>query len=664
MRISGLLSFSSVLLFILSAGTVYGISFKDIYNKFKTEPKIFERVCLNPENYSLDQQRMVEKVLHEVRGNDTSESDCNKLWKKAKILKKLDFSDFNIRDISVLQNFKKLEELVLKNNYISDLSPLNHLRTLRILDVSDNCLRDLSFIDAKKIESLDIRQNLIPPADVKILADKMNPGQIISMEPQYEEKLHCGIMEGQSSAKTHQPSGSDPSYSSSGNLSEQTSSGRRTLPENPDSWNEERVHRTDDVEESSVSSGVDESEKELSSSPVIDSLLQQLRHQGVKLTDVIMLEDIQNSKDLFAALEGLGLSGCTEDTVIQSLFTFSGLLEDLAFNEGGAPIRPFENIGKVSVNDALKKYKLNRRILHHRSDTKSFSHLLKELDLDGGFDPDFYVKFYHLMTGSASVLRMAVYPGGDEGRGLAHKKSDLIQLLASVKRYENGSAAARQLSRTVVAGEPERFTSEGQSDNWFAELQYKLYILYQNYGWLSQDKKATLISYLLHGGRNCSDAKWNAIRDAFNAYCPEAANALKEQAGSPQLQRDVDDVIIRNVNSLKRDYLGRYLNSYVDSRPRYKDEACTYYNTTWDALAPTLGLGSVGSRYSTFLMTEAVRNFDPEFYQMMTPSLVYKATSDELGSLLKRHYLGVLSQLIPDQDYLILALLRYYQVIY
>ncbi|WP_143019010.1 leucine-rich repeat domain-containing protein [Chryseobacterium taihuense] len=68
------------------------------------------------------------------------------------IVTNLDLTQKNITDISGIEDFKNLKELILNRNYIQDFSPVNKLEKLEILGISQN--QNPPTIDLSKIKNL------------------------------------------------------------------------------------------------------------------------------------------------------------------------------------------------------------------------------------------------------------------------------------------------------------------------------------------------------------------------------------------------------------------------------------------------------------------------------------------------------------------------------
>ena len=621
------------------------ISYANLKSFFSLAPrpeKIFERICKNKEEFPLDQQIIVEKILYDAKITVNKPEECYPAWKKVKALRKLDLSNFNISSADALQDFKLLKELDLSNNYIRDISSLKKMRKLKSLDLENNCIDDARELKNLRLSFLNLNDNMMDEDRQELFKDVAYPGMNLIMARQQQYKPNCSWQVGAARKQYADPAPiQDAGHLKDPELEERSSSVEEPQPQ--------------DHENSSSSSSSQDS-------PIIDELLQKLKEYNLNLVDVIMLEEINDSKALFDAFSNLGLTNLNQDTVIQSLFTFIGLLEDLEDSIPSRRISPFKEYGSSDLpTNILKQYRFNPNMLQYWSQTISYKQRLSELQKSGQYKNNFYADLY--LKISSQVLHAAVYPNGED-RSVEYKKSDLILMLASIKKESNGSADQRSLSWTLRAIEREPFTTRGQPDTWFEELQYKLYKLYEKYDSLPYDKQVLLVSYLLHGGRHCSDAKWNAINGAFISFCPDEAKKIQESNNSGGSFREVDDSIIKHLNVLKAEMLTKYINGYIEKRSEYREENCTYFNTTWDHLAPQIGLNTVGSRYSAYLIPNADSDFPQKYHDMFTPQMLYKAASEDLLRIIKKNYLGPMSQLIPNQEFLVIGLLRYYEAIY
>ena len=600
----------------------------------KSRPtKIFERICKDKEDFPIDQQLIVEKILGDAKITINNPEDCYPAWKQVKTLKKIDLSGFNLSSIEALQDFKLLKELDLSNNYIKDTSSLKNMKKLRNLNLSNNCIDDASAISHLRLNFLNLNDNIIFANKLSTFKEASHPSLNLVISHQQQYKPNCSLQ----------------------------FEGKEFI----DSANNLKVDHDNLDDKTSASTHAEQMSQKsiaLPGSSIIDELLAKLKEYQVKLVDVIMLEEINDSTALFEAFSNLGLTNINQDTVIQSLFTFVGLLEDLEDSVPSLRISPFKDYHDSDVPlTILKQYQFNPSLLQYWSQTQSFKQRLEELKKSNSFKENFYADFYQKI--SKNVITAAVYPNGED-RSLEYKKSDLVLMLASIKNENNGTADQRSLSWNIKAIEREPFTTRGQPDTWFEELQYKLFKLYEKYDELPFDKQVLLISYLLHGGRHCSDAKWNAINGAFVAFCPDEAKLVQESNISGGSFREVNDAILKHINILKAEMLTKFINGYIEERSEYREETCTYFNTTWDHLAPNIGLNTVGSRYSAYLIQNASNDFPQKYYDLFTPQMLYKAASEDLLKIIKKSYLGPLSQLISNQEFLVISLFRYYQAIY
>lgn len=615
----------------------------NVLPKFFNAPrqvKLFEKICKNKEKFAIDQQLIVEKILYDEKINVTSPEECYSAWKKVKFLKKLDLSNYNLRSIEVLKDFKRLRDLNLSNNYINDISRLKSMSKLKHLDLSDNCIQDASSLILLRLKVLNLDNNLLSTDNQSLLRESNLSSTDLSFGNQLSHKQNC------SSLSANGIKGLVPSANSNQEID---------ISENSDSINLFEKENKESFDKNSTETEMD------FTSPIIDELLSKLKEHQVNMIDVVMLDEINNKTNLKHALDNLGLTNISQDNVITSLFTLVGLLEDLADSNPNRKIYPFKDYQQSDLpKNILKKYQFNPEVLEYHSETVSFDQRLQDLNRSDSYEKGFYEKFYRKI--SDKVLQEAVYPNEEE-RTLEQKKSDIILMLASIKNENNGTPDQRSLAWNIKAIEHEPFTTKGQPDSWFAELQYKLYQLYLVYDSLPQDNQVLLISYFLHGGRHCSDAKWSSIDGAFRCFCSKSVkqNKQKNQLGG---FRKLDDTLLKHIDQIKAQMLSKFINQYIEEKPDYIEETCSHFNTTWDHLAPQVGLNTIGSRYSAYLLKQATSDFPHKYYEMFTPQIVYKNTSEDLLKIVKKNYLGPLSQLIPNLEFLVIGLLRYYGAIY
>ncbi|MFK7824863.1 MAG: hypothetical protein AB8G05_11945 [Oligoflexales bacterium] len=630
-----------IILALASSRISYATDWRSIFALNSRPAKIFERICKDKEEFPIDQQLIVEKILGDAKITISSPEDCYPAWKKVKILKNLNLSELNLSSIEVLRDFKLLKELDLSNNYIHDASPLKNMKKLKSLDLSNNCLSDTNSFSHLKLKFLNLNDNIIDPNTQKIFTEVTNASLNLNISNQHPNKANC-------SRQNDLPNENFPGPAKD-LIDAKPKDDEHTLASS-------YVEDIKLIQEQSVSS------EYMADPNIIDELLLKLREYQVALVDVIMLEEITDSISLFEAFSNLGLTNINQDTVIQSLFTFLGLLEDLENSIPNLRISPFRDYHSSDLPlNILKQYRFNPSLLQYSSQTTPYKQRLQELKNTSYYKENYYADFYRKIT--KKVFEEAVYPNGED-RILEYKKSDLILLLASIKNENCGSADQRSLSWNLKAIEREPFTTRGQPDTWFEELQYKLFKLYEKYDDLPYDKQVLLLSYLLHGGRHCSDAKWNAINGAFMSFCPDAAREIQESHIAGGSFRQVNNAILNHLNILKTEMLTKFINTYIEEKSEYREETCTYFNTTWDQLAPQIGLNTLGSRYSAYLIRQASADFPQKYYDLFTPQMLYKAASEDLLRIIRKSYLGPLSQLIPNQEFLLISLFRYYEAIY
>ena len=88
-------------------------------------------------------------------------------------LEELDLSHNKISDVSELSDLKHLRILHLEGNEISDVEPLGSLKTLTLLDLEGNQVSNIYTLkDLTRLTVFDIRNNLV--SDISVVSDMRN----------------------------------------------------------------------------------------------------------------------------------------------------------------------------------------------------------------------------------------------------------------------------------------------------------------------------------------------------------------------------------------------------------------------------------------------------------------------------------------------------------
>jgi hypothetical protein len=392
----------------------------------------------------------------------------------------------------------------------------------------------------------------------------------------------------------------------------------------------------------------------LSSAMDYASLLARIKHGGITFTSVISLEEISNEAELKEAFADLGIVNMSDSDYRHYLYQISFLLEEL--NDTRRLWRPRNH---AAHGEGLH---LNHVTFRRKVAGCSFSQRISELRNAGKFNDSFYLEFYSRIIADPTMLDQASYPDATKATR-AQKIDHLIFILAGIKQDNTGSSTRRVLDAKlgISASQREFYSSNGQSGEWYQELRFKLFALYQRYPLLSKEQQRELIGYLLHGGAHCNDAKWQAITSAFKRFCPEDARVLDEERGGEKSGTNLQSLLRSSLAKLRIDALTNYINSHIDKRRRHS-EYCSVFNATWDKLAPKLGLTPIGSIYD-MADHAALMHFDA-FYKQFTPALLHKTVAPEVREFLRKNYFGPFMQLVPDVDALVEKALRFYEYLY
>jgi hypothetical protein len=109
---------------------------RDFFSDYSPSSGSFQDLCLNPnlsQAYTLD----VLKKMFNI-------SDCLELESKLGAITNINLDATYIHDISVLESFKQLERISIRDNLIQSIEPLRDFKDLRFLDISYNLIRDFS----------------------------------------------------------------------------------------------------------------------------------------------------------------------------------------------------------------------------------------------------------------------------------------------------------------------------------------------------------------------------------------------------------------------------------------------------------------------------------------------------------------------------------------
>jgi uncharacterized repeat protein (TIGR02543 family) len=108
--------------------------------------------------------------LEKINFNSISDLPLIVLNLNHNIAKEDDNSCIRLSDISLIGQFKQLEELYLRENSIEDISPLSNLNNLEILDLRENLTSDISPLkNLTSLKELNLRENNV--ADISVLAE-------------------------------------------------------------------------------------------------------------------------------------------------------------------------------------------------------------------------------------------------------------------------------------------------------------------------------------------------------------------------------------------------------------------------------------------------------------------------------------------------------------
>jgi hypothetical protein len=614
---------------------------------YSAQAKKFMALCNNEIPQSSDSKKIIAELMHNV-----GDTRCETAWESLKGVDVFDFHGLDLRDISTLSVIKHAKKIDLRHNLISDLSPLNGIENLEILLLDDNCLRSVgSLTSTGKLSSISLTDNRLGLLEIQYFITTFGYHLSYATNIQNPQKARCSAPSSLPTITQNPPR--EPVLNRSTSLTRLP-----PLPTPRVAWGGGR--RLDSGSTSSQAPmqhipPLGTSIQKLSPdalNTLVSEQLKKIKRHGVAFTSVISLEEVNDFPQLKTALEEVGLTNLPDDDYLRYLYQIGSLLDEIAEENPTAR----EPQRRMSAS-----HQLNFRWLQQKSQGRSYSQRLAELKTKRVYDDDFFIKFYTMLTKNQNLLASTPYPA-EENFSLAHKYNDLVLILAAVKQEGTGSSEHRILSRSVFAQSAETYDSSGQRLEWYEELRYKLFKLYQTYPLLPQDKKQALLTYLLHGGHYCNDAKWHAVTDAFNRFCPDEAEAIDNEYGAGSGGHNLQAMLTKTITKLKISELTGYINSHIDHSSKNR-EYCSYFNATWDTLAPNLGLYSVGSKYR-MVIPAAVNGYSAFLQEKFTAATIIKAVQDDAKSFLKKYYFGPLMQLTSDGDEVIVSMLHYFSILY
>ena len=612
--------------------------------------KSFLALCKrSPETLRTDDRKIISRlrVL-------TASSDCEEAWKRLKTMEYLNLSQMDLRDISALEMLKYPKVINLDDNLLNDVRALNKLSSLTEISLKGNCLQSLfSFRAAANLLKINLTGNALtsPALSAENFPSGVNIGLRIIEGTQFPfpNKPSCAPY----NTRPALPPSRIPAYLSVAATTALPGVSRnhnsQPLPLVPIAVQRNPPPPPVEPPRPIIISS------EATTAKLINQQLATIKEHGIIFKSAIMMEEINTYEALKAAYAELGQTRVNENEYLNSLYQVSSLLEEL--KSTSKPARAFASLDQWRIND---------RVFLRKIYLRTFSSRIEELHRQGRFTDEFYLKFYTLIIKDPRLIEQSSFPEGEQAN-LDRKIDYLILLFAAIKQSDTGSSQQRHLSGGVVSFIPEQYNSSGQRPEWYRELQFKLFKLFQVYPTLTASQQSDLISYFLHGGRHCNDAKWHAINDAFKRFCPYDAEALANDFGGDIAhERPLEALVQKSIAAMKIDKLTAYINDFIDrgdplsgNRSR---EYCSVFNATWDRLAPVLGLPRVGSNYH-MEMVDAEASFNGFYRQNFTVKLVSKKSTAEILEYLKKSYFGTLMELTSDPDRLVLMVLAYFEFI-
>jgi hypothetical protein len=111
---------------------------RDFFADYSPASGSFQELCLNPSLSQAYTLHVLKKLLNV--------SECMELELKLATLTNINLDATYIHDLSVLESFKQLERVSIRDNLIQSIEALRDFKELRFLDISYNLIRDFSFL--------------------------------------------------------------------------------------------------------------------------------------------------------------------------------------------------------------------------------------------------------------------------------------------------------------------------------------------------------------------------------------------------------------------------------------------------------------------------------------------------------------------------------------
>ena len=319
----------------------------------------------------------------------------------------------------------------------------------------------------------------------------------------------------------------------------------------------------------------------------------------------------------------------------------------------------------------LKDYKVAKQALQMQVPRINFIKKWQEITQSIDFFPDFYEEFYEVLS-TREIIESAEFVDPTDFFLNSHfnsnklKKDYLIILLASIKNPGNN----KELNIGVKASKrtPAPFSTQGNSESWFAEKRYKLYRIWQKLTQMNDADKATLLSNFLHAGKHCSVAKRWQIDDSYKLFnYQDFVELQKEQKAMAKtlyekvamsLALEKEKILLRFIKNTYENHLqlAKHAEEYAGySYSHYKSESSTFLDATWDVYAGFLGLERRQCPYPSYALELAEDEiFKPSSYNA---TRILNVIESEHGNEILDEVLGVLKFVIKDPNRFILGYL-------